>query len=103
MCRRSSCEGHAVTSGEDEYDPVSGTPCIPGLRQLFGGARVAVTQGDVGHRVAGGTWLGPPAFHLQEPVLPPPLPMSRESALPDASKINYGIKIARFKSFILRY
>lgn len=68
---------------------LSGNPCIPGL---FGGARVA-----------GGAWLGPAAVHLQEPGLPPPLPTTGENTLPDASKINYRIKIARFKSFILCY
>lgn len=64
---------------------------------------MAVTQGGVGHCVAGGTRLGPAAVQLQEQVLPPPLPVTRENVLPDASKINYRIKIACFKSFILRY
>lgn len=82
---------------------MTGNPCIPGICWLFGSARVAVTQSDVGHPVAGGAWLAPVVIHLQEPVLPPPLPVTTENALPDASKINYGIKIALFKSFILRY
>ena len=62
-----------------------------------------MTQGSVGHWVAGGARLGPAMVHLLDLVLPPPLCMTRENALPYASKINYGIKIARFKSFILRY
>lgn len=36
-------------------------------------------------------------------MLPPPLPVTTKNALPDASKINYGIKIALLKSFILHY
>lgn len=53
--------------------------------------------------VARGAWLAPAVVRLQEPVLPPPLPVTTKNALPDASKINYGIKIALFKSFILCY
>lgn len=56
----------------------------------------------MGHPVAGGAWLAPVVAHLQEPV-PPPLSVATKNALLDASKINYGIKIALFKSFILRY
>lgn len=101
-CWRRSWEGHGVTPGEDEYNPLSGKPCIPGICWLFGSSCVAVTQSDVGHLVAGGAWLAPVVVHLQEPV-PPPLPETTKNALPDASKINYGIKIALFKSFILCY
>lgn len=57
----------------------------------------------MGHHVTEGAWLGPAVIHLQELLLPPPFPVTRENALPDASKINYRIKIAHFKSFILRY
>lgn len=57
----------------------------------------------MGHPVAGSARLAPVVVHLQEPVLPPPLPVTTKNALPDASKINYGIKIALLKSFILRY
>lgn len=53
--------------------------------------------------MAGSAWLAPVVVHLQEPVLPPPLPVTTKNALPDASKINYGIKIALLKSFILCY
>lgn len=57
----------------------------------------------MGQCVAGGLWLCPATVCLQEPVLPPPPPTTRQNALLDMSKINYGIKIARLKSSILSY
>lgn len=56
-----------------------------------------------GQGVAGGTQIGPATVGLQELVLTPPLPMARVNVPPHANKINYGIKIACFKSFILCY
>lgn len=76
---------------------------MPGIYWLVGSAHVALTQSDLRHPVAGGALFAPVVVHLQPPVLPPPLPVTTKNALPDASKINYGIKIALFKSFILRY
>lgn len=57
----------------------------------------------MGQCVAGGLWLRSATVCLQEPVLPPPLPTTRQNTLLDMSKINYGIKIARLKSSILSY
>lgn len=86
---------------------MNATLCLetPASLEFVGSLGVLVlllTRSGVGHPVAGGAWLAPVVAHMQEPV-PPPLSETTKNALPDASKINYGIKIALFKSFILRY